>query len=328
MQGYLAGVDGSVEVSGASGTRITEAKARLKVAETDLMFERRDAVARAWIAYVNAQFADARLRVLDESIAVQERVAAASVERVAAGVGTEPDVLTVQAELAMMRAERTHAERIALVARGELLHIIDFGPEHTLALDPIPDTLPEVASFETLVARALEERPDLANVRARIELLSATDRRLFREAIPRLGYNLGIDGAPASPAFAFFGLSVENPFAQRNQGERAVTNAQARTERLRLDSVVGRLGREVKIARESYQKRRAELAIIANEAAPSVERTRALIETGWRAGRFDVFRLTSATREALRLRREVLDLTIAAWTDFVALELATGGLKP
>jgi outer membrane protein TolC len=57
------------------------------------------------------------------------------------------------------------------------------------------------------------------------------------------------------------------------------------------------------------------------------ERTLALVETGWRSGRFDIFRVTTAARDVARVRSLRLDALEAAWLDRIALERATGGIR-
>jgi cobalt-zinc-cadmium efflux system outer membrane protein len=165
-------------------------------------------------------------------------------------------------------------------------------------------------------------------VRARLALLEATDERLLREAIPRLGYNLGLDAAPASPVFGYVGISIDVPVAQRNQGPRAVAAAQRETERARLAAQLRRVEREVTTARRSYLHRIEQVTVLERHALPNARRTVELIEAGWRAGKLDVFRLTSASRELVRIERERIDTLHAAWTDFIELQRAAGGLSP
>lgn len=254
FHGYNVAVNGEVEVSGASGARLDEARRRVDVALAELEAARVNAAASAWRAWVDLQ--------------VAERLVASALE-----------------------------------------------------LEPVPDST-------TALTRALEKRPELAALRARVDLLTAADARLVREAVPKLGLNLGFDGAPASPVFGYAGLFIDLPVAQRNQGPRAVAHAQRETERALLDAAQRRVGREVTQALADYASLTRALALLTEQALPNAERTQALVEEGWRAGRFDVFRLTTATRELLRVRRERLETLTAAWHARVELERVSGGLAP
>lgn len=328
LNGYNLGIDGLVEVSGASFSRLAEASRRVDVAQAELAAERTRAAARAWLAWVEAQLSERRVNSAREAVELQERVELASRERLRAGVAGEPDVTTVAVELASVRIELEEAQRRRDAAHLVLKQVLDLPPDAKLELPRAtlePGPVPEEAA---LVARALDKRPELAALRARLELLSATDSRLLREAIPRVGFNLGLDAAPASPVFGFVGLAIELPVAQRNQGPRAVTAAQKETERARLETELRRVAREVALARNNYASRVRAHGLLERDALPNARRTQVLVEEGWRAGRFDVFRLTAATRELLRVRREHLETLLAAWGDFIELERASGGLSP
>jgi outer membrane protein TolC len=156
-------------------------------------------------------------------------------------------------------------------------------------------------------------------------LLQATDERLEREVYPRVGLFTGVDAAPYSAMFWSVGASVELPVAQRNQGPRAVAAREIETERSRFELEQRRITREVTSARSAYEARRAELAVLADQAIPAAERNLTLIETGWRSGRFDVFRVTAASRDLVRSKGLRLDALEAAWMERIALEQAAGG---
>ncbi len=326
--GYTLGVDGTFEVSGAGFARVEEAQRRVALAQLELTLERTNATARAWLAWVDVRLAEQRVLAVEGVLAVQQRVELAARERVGAGVAGDPELTTVATEVALVKSQLLDARRREASARVQLAQVLDLSLDQPLELAPIalePIAAPDEAA---LVTQALDRRPELALVRGRLATLEATDARLFREALPKLGFNLGLDAAPASPVFAFLGLSVELPVAQRNQGPRALALAQRETERLRLDVVLRRVQREVALARRSYEARRAQVALLREDALPAARRTQALVEQGWRAGRFDIFRLTTATRDALRVEQEHIETLLAAWTEFIDLQRATGALTP
>lgn len=326
--GYNIGVDGQFEVSGAGFSRQAEATKRIEVARAELDWERDRAAARAWVAYVDALLATQRVRRVQESLALQKRVAEAAQKRVTEGVAGEPELTTVLVEVASVERDLSEAQRRFQAARLELATVLDTEPGMEWELSDTGLTPPEAPSEAELVSRALEHRPELRLVKARLALLEATDERLGREAFPKLGYNLGIDAAPASPAFGYAGLSVEIPVANRNQGQRAVARAQRETEKARLKSQLRRVAREVALSRHSYEARRQQVMLLTEHALPQARRTQSLIEEGWRAGRFDIFRLTGAARDTLRLEREHLETLSAAWADWVELQRTSGGLNP
>jgi cobalt-zinc-cadmium efflux system outer membrane protein len=328
LDGFQVGVDALFEVSGAGAARVEEAGRRLALARADLASERVRARARAWGTWVEVQVATQRVAVLEEAEAVQRRVELASRERQLAGVAGEPDLAAATLELASVRAQLAEARRLEAAARMGLRAVLDLPAGEPLLLAEPPAEPAATRDEGGYVERALERRPELAALRARLQLLEQTDTRLAREAFPRLGVTLGLDAAPASQAFGYGGLSVELPVAQRNQGPRALVAAQRGTEETRLELELRRVHREVASAFRGLAERKAQLRLLVEQALPAAERSVALVEQGWRAGRFDVFRLTAATRELQRVRQQQLETLLLAWLDLIDLERSSGGLNP
>jgi cobalt-zinc-cadmium efflux system outer membrane protein len=327
LNGYNVGLDGTLEVSGAGFARVEEAERRVSLAQSELTLAQTLARVRAWVAYVEAQTAAARVRILEEALTTAQRVESASRERLKNGVSGEPDVAAASLEVASVRVELEEARRLQEGAQASLRQVLDLPADEPIEVDPALAEPATVATEDELVARAIDRRPELASVKARLALLETIDSRLFREGLPRLSYNLGFDAAPASPVFGFAGLGVELP-VQRNQGLRAVAQAQRETERVRLETELRRVRRDVAATRRSYLSRLSQLGTLTKDAVPAAERNEDLVEEGWKAGRFDIFRLTSATRELNRIRRERLETLLAAWSDYVELQRASGGLTP
>jgi outer membrane protein, heavy metal efflux system len=328
INGYNLGVDGTLEVSGAGFSRIEEVEQRVALARSEFFTIQSLAKVRAWLAFVEVQAAGERVTMLEQALATASRVESASKERQKNGVVGEPDVVAASLELSSVRLQLDEAERLRHQARAQLRHVLDLDPDVPLELEGMLEEPGEAGTEADLVARALEKRPELAIVRARLSLLETTDLRLAREAFPRLSWNLGFDAAPASPVFGYAGLGVELPVAQRNQGPRAVARAQLDTERARLETELRRVHRDVATSRRSYAVRLRQLQLLRTQVIPAAQRLEALVEEGWKAGRFDIFRLTSATRELNRVSRERLETLLAAWSDYVELQRASGGLSP
>jgi outer membrane protein, heavy metal efflux system len=328
FNGYNLGLSGDVEVSGAGGLRAAEAQRRVELARAELELARAQAARTVFVAYVEVQLAQRRVVETREALALSERSESAVRERQKNGVASEPDVAIVAVEAAEVRVALEEAQRRSTVARLALVAALDLPEDSALTLVSDLDDPPEPRTLEVLVARALDRRPELASLRAGLALAQSTQGRLAREAFPKLGLNLGIDGAPASQAFAFAGVSLELPVAQRNQGPRAVAAAQEQTQRTRLEAELRRLRRDVASAHASYSSRLQQLQVLSSTALPYAINSKELVEQGWRSGRFDVFRLTAALREVLRLQKARLDTLLDAWADFAQLELASGGLTP
>ena len=326
--GYAANLDMLFEVGGAPAARVREADRGADLASVDLAVERLRAKVEAYAAYLRVRVADERLAETRALVAVGERILGASKQRAEAGATGDIEQSLAASDLAQLRAAIVGAGRARETFLSELRDVLDLPAGQALVLTTPLEDPPPAGDASELVSRALDARPELAQIRKRVALLDATEDRLEREVFPRVGVYVGVDAAPASPVFGIMGLSVELPFVQRNQGPRAVVVAQRSGEADRLELQGRRVVREVTAARGAYEARRVELQTLTDTALPAAERTLQLVEAGWLSGRFDVFRVASAARDVARVRGLRLDALEAAWMERIALDRAVGGVSP
>lgn len=324
--GYAAQLEVPLDVGGARHTRVREAERGTEVATADLAVERREARGEAWVAYLRAEAAEVRV---DENVAlvrIGERILNAARQRAAQGATGDIDQTMATSELAELAAQVEAARRQREEHLAALREALDLPPGQRITLTSALGEPPPAPEEPALVARALAVRPELAATRSRMAWLGATDERLARETFPKMGVYLGVDAAPVSPIFGLVGVSVELPIAQRNQGPRAQVEEARRGQSERLDLQARQIAREVATARTAYESRRSELKVLTDTAQPAAERTLELVEIGWLAGRFDIFRVTTAARDVARVRGLRLDALEAAWIARAALDRAVGGL--
>jgi cobalt-zinc-cadmium efflux system outer membrane protein len=323
--GYGATLELLTELGGAPAARVREVERAAELAEVELGAERVRARAAAWTAYLRANVAGARVDQTRELISAARRILDASKQRAGAGASGDIEESIAAGDLAQLEVVLEGASREREAQLSALRDVLDLPATQPLALTTALGDPPAPPETSDLVARALRARPELAQIRARVALLDATGERLEKETFPRIGGYVGIDAAPLSPIFGVVGVTVELPFAQRNQGPRAVVEAARAGDVERLALQARRIEREVTTARAAYEARRAELDLLTRSAVPSAERALELVEVGWRAGRFDVFRVASAARDVARARGLRLDALEAAWLERIALDRATGG---
>jgi outer membrane protein, heavy metal efflux system len=326
--GYGAVLDFLFEVGGGPGARVREADRHAELARAELELERLRARVGAWTAYLRARIAEERMAQVQGSIVIARRVLDASKQRLDLGASGEIEQALAASDVAQLEAQLADASNQRDLHLMELRDVLDMPAEQPLALTtPLEEPGPP-APVDALITRALGGRPDLQAIRRRVDVLDATDERLSKETFPRVGVYLGVDAAPISPIFGIVGMSVELPFAQRNQGPRARTQAARDGEAGRLELEGRRVVRDVVAARAAYETRRGELKSLRDAALPAAERTLELVEIGWRSGRFDIFRVTNAARDVARVRGLRLDALEAAWLERIAVERAIGGAAP
>ncbi len=326
--GYSALLDTLFEVGGAPAARVREVTREVAVARAERDLQHLHARLVVWAAYLDAQIADLRIAEAQAAAEIAQRVLAAAKKRVEMGAASDLEQASAELELAQIEAVGTAAKREREQLTMQLRDALDLPAQQALTLTTAVEDPPPLRDEATYLQRARHNHPQLMASQARLQALSATQERLERERVPRVGVYLGVDQAPRSPAFGLVGLSVELPFAQRNQGPLAVV-AQARTAELdRRVLSEHRIEREVIAALHAYELRRAELQLLTSAALPAAQRSFQLAEAGFGAGRFDWFRVALAARDLVRVRSNRLDALSAAWAQRIALEQAAGGPLP
>jgi cobalt-zinc-cadmium efflux system outer membrane protein len=322
--GYGAMFDILFDAGGAPSARVREADREANVARADFVFDRAQARLRAFASYVQTQIAELRIAEARSAMEISKRVLTAAQRRVATGAASDLEAASAELDFALLQAQEAAFIRVRDERLMDLRDVLDLGATVALDLTSPVDEPPRLSEARVYVDRALARHPALAALQARVTLLDATEDRLEREVFPRIGAYAGVDAAPVSPVFGLLGLSLELPIAQRNQGPRAVTARQREGVRQRLELEARRLARDVVAAWNAYEARRLELERITQRAMPAAARTLSFAEAGWQAGRFDLFRLLTAARDALRLRANRIDVLEAAWIARIELERAVG----
>jgi cobalt-zinc-cadmium efflux system outer membrane protein len=323
--GYGTMLDLLFEVTGAGSARIRESELRTALAKAQSLLTTLEAKLATTEAYVATAVARKQLAYSLDALGIAERLALVARERLAVGAGSQVELSTALAELAERRADVHAAESNESLQQMALRLLADLPVQGTLELASTIDAMDAPPAVNAMADQARKMRPDLALIDARIALLRASDERLRKEAHPRLGVYAGLDAAPASPTFAYTGLSVEIPVAQRNQGPRAVAQAEARTELEVAELLLRRIDLELVHRRSAHESARTELAVLVDEGIPIAERRLALVEEGWRSGRFDVFKVTTAAGNVVRLKALRIDVLQRLWRERLALERLVGG---
>jgi cobalt-zinc-cadmium efflux system outer membrane protein len=323
--GYAASLEMLFDVGGAPSARVREAERAGDLATADLSLERLRGRFYAWIAYLQVRVAEMRIDETKSLVGIAERILRASKQRGSMGAAGDIEETLATADLGQLRAAIESASRERDEHLATLRDVLDLSGAQAIVLTTPLEEPPPPPDRELLLRRAVDSRPELAQIRARLAYLDARYDRLGRERFPKIGGYVGVDASPANPMFGILGLSIELPVAQRNSGPRAVTEAARATEVERQELQARRILREVSALHAAYESRRAELKLIETTSVPAAERTLELVEVGWLAGRFDMFRVATAARDVARVRSARLDALEGAWMARIALDRAAGG---
>src|SRR6185369_695929 len=99
-------------------------------------------------------------------------------------------------------------------------------------------------------------------------------------------------------------------------------------ERARVEDEMRLADREISLEvwelHRTLSQRRAEARVWSEDVVPAAEQNLSLLTEGWRAGKFDLFRVVQGAREAGEAKRKQLEVLAALWQAAIDLDRATG----
>ena len=322
---YLLHAEQTIEIGGQRSARRAVVSRALRTAELREQVARAETIARVRAAYVGAQLARARVETEGAREALVAKLLDAVQNRVQGGASSDVDLELARLERGIARRARADAALAATEALARLRLLIGLPPARPLTLDAaVVAPASRAADLQTLIARAESHRAELAVIGSSQEEIDADIVRLRREAIPSPTLFVDLERDLPGQVYLGAGLAVPIPVWRRQQGELAV----ARAERSRLDEELALAGRDVSLEverafnAESAQRQMAEL--LDSEVLPSAERAVTLMTEGWRAGKFDLFRLLQTSRDASEARRLYLETLGLLWDATINLDRAVG----
>jgi outer membrane protein, heavy metal efflux system len=315
----------TVEVGGQRGARLDEVARAVEVAEARERLARIETRARARAAYLAARIAEAQADALRRRETLGQRLYESARARAQAGAASDVEVNLAAVEMGRLTGDRIEAELAVAEALGGLRRELAIEADAPIALaTPLGRPALQSLQQQQMIDRALARRADLQAIDRARSQLDATIARLRREAIP--SPTLFIDVASAQPGQTFVGggIGLPLPLWRRNQGELAVVRA----ERARLDGerAIAERGVALEVVRAlRLAAARDEGAVRwERDVVPAAEANVELLTQGWRAGKFDLFRVIQASREAGEARQRQLQLLGALWDAVIELDRATG----
>ncbi len=322
---YAVRAEQMLEVAGQRATRRQVVTAALAVENARAALGRNEIRARVRSAYVAADLAK-ELRVsagLRQAMA--EQVYQSAKARLEAGASSDIDLRLAEIERGRVERERLEAELSLGEALADLALLIGVPPSQEIVLTDGLDQ--PSAPFPTLMAAltaARAQRADLKILQASRAQIDAEVLQWRAEALPNPTLFLEFQRDLPGQTYWGAGVSLPLPVARRNQGQLSISSAQgslvdtetATTERAIASDVSRALGRA--------KTRRAQATVVAQTVLPAALAHSALIMEGWRAGKFDVFRVIQAAREAWEARRSQLETLGNAWQADIELGRVMG----
>jgi len=322
---YFARLEQTVEVGGQRGARREVVSRALRTADLRIEVARAETRARVRAAYVATQLALERVEASAQREALVAKLLDAVRARVAGGASSNVDLELARLERGSAARARIDATLAAADALARLRLLIGLPTAQKLELDgkAVPPAQ-RSAALTDLLARAQAQRAELAALASGVDEIDADIVRLRREAIPSPTLFVEVQRDLPGQIFVGGGLGVPLPVWRRNQGELAL----ARADRSRVEeerTLVERdVALEVERAFQAEAAQREMTQLLDREVLPAADSAVTLMTEGWRAGKFDLFRLLQTSRDASDARRLYLETLGLLWDSAIALDRAVG----
>ena len=322
---YFAHAEQTVEIGGQRSARREVVSRALRTAELRVAVARAETRARVRAAYVGTQLALARVDAATQREALVAKLLDAVSARVAGGASSSVDLQLARLERGSAARARVDATLAASDALARLRLLVGLPPAQKLDLDAkaaAPALRAE--ALPALLGRAQAQRAELAALASGIDEIDADITRLRREAIPSPTLFADLQRDLPGQLFVGGGVAIPIPLWRRQQGELAVARAD-RTRVLEERTLVERdVALEVERAFQSELAQREMTQLLDREVLPAADAAVTLMTEGWRAGKFDLFRLLQTSRDASEARRLYLETLGLLWESSIALDRAVG----
>jgi len=322
---YKAFLEQPVDVAGQRGKRLTAADERIRLAQTRLAAVDAEIRGRARAAYISVLVADRHVTFASERVSQAVRTYAAARLRTAGGASSELEERLAQAELGRARLELMESERDAEQSRLALGALLDLPPEERVEpTSPLGMPPARSEALERLLEIARERNRELEALRQEGRSLDAELAKLRAERIPPVTLLAIIEQDSPNQFWAGPGFRIPTPLFQRNQGPIAETEALKRRSSIALATTESATERDLRTAVRVAQLRRRELVELEANVLVATARSRDLVLEGWRAGKFDLFRLLAVEAEFVAARRAYLQALADVWTAEIEIDRTIG----
>jgi cobalt-zinc-cadmium efflux system outer membrane protein len=317
----------AVEIGNQRGARIESVRRASDVAlarETVARIETRARIKAAYTAAVIAR-KQVEASLLREELATQLLDAVRS--RVEQGAASNIDLRLAELERGRAESQRVEDEQTAALALVPLRSLLAMAPGTSLSLSgDVPVPPPHLADLPALLNLARQHRAELLALdRGRLEL-DAELVRLSREAIPTPTFFVDYQRDLPGQHYLGGGVAVPLPTFRRNQGEKALVRASLGTLETQRELVDREIGLEVEAAQRAEALLRRRVDVSEKTILPAAQALVELLTEGWKAGKFDLFRVINASREASEARHVYLSTLAGLWQASIDLDRATGRL--
>lgn len=312
---FSAGVSQTFELGGKRNKRVAVAELELQQIRAEVLALERRLAVEIRTAFTNALSAARQLDVLEKLIVANAEIVRIIEARLKEGDVAPLDVNLVKVEADNLKIKAIQARNDLETALLELKTLIGADVAEAIKLAPQTEKPPRLdLGLSELTAIALRDRADLQAARLGEQLGSARLNLAKSNAVPNITgsarftrskgvldfpANLGGGNFPNNDNSLTFGMSIDIPVFNRNQGEIASAvgeQTQATRSREFLESSIKR---DVAVAYRKYRAAAETLTIYAVQIIPRSEENLKAVQRAYGYGEFSVFEVVNEQRRLI-----------------------------
>jgi len=338
------GVSQVFETGGKRRKRVAVARLNLQRTRAEVLALERQFAAEIRAAYARAVAAGNQLDTLERLIVINEELVRVTNERLKEGDVAPLELGLVSVETDRLRAQvaRTRAELESEII--SLRALAGFETTEPLRIAPLPDRPPRLdLNVMELTDIALRERPDLQAARLGEELGSARLRLAESQAVPNLAGSvrytrerritnfpevLGVGPVGQTDNSLTFGVAVEIPVFNRNQGEIASAVGE-RTEAVRQrEFLEATIRRDVALAHRRYRAAAEALVLYAMRILPQSQKNVDTVRAAYGLGELSIFEVLQQQQRLVESETGYNEALRDYYTTLAELERSLGTPLP
>ena len=335
------GVSQLFETGGKRSKRIAVARLDLAQVQAEVRAIERQFAADVRAAYARAIAAARQLDTLEKLVAANDELVRVTTARLNEGDVAPLDLNLVRVETDRLRAQilRTRAD-----LEGQLISmrtLAGFEVTEPLRIAPLPEKPPRLdLSITDVTEMALRERSDLQAARLGEEAGSARIQLARSQAVPNLAlstkYTIRRDVFDDTPIgilrdkdkLLTFGVSVDIPVFNRNQGEIASATGEKVQAQRQREFLEATIKRDVALAYRRYRAAAEALVLYATQIIPTAEKNLQMVRAAYGAGEFSVFDVVAEQRRLIENETAYNESLGDYYTALAELERALGTTLP
>lgn len=305
-------------------TRASAADNRLRAVAADAVVGALDVISEVQERYVEAQTSATLLPLLEERLALVERLVGTAQARLDAGEGTRSDVVTLQAQRVELQVSIDRGRLEERTSRLRLARLIgEPSSAATWALDAWTTPALRRRTEREWTDTALTARPEIQAIAWRLKALG--DEAALARLLPWEGASVGLDAQHDGGWQLGPSISAPLPIFDSGDARRALNTAEQLEARHDLTLAKRRVVEDVRVAYEALAASIANLGRIERELIPLQQQRRTLAEDAYRAGQTDVTPLFLAEQDMRVAETQAIEVEAQAAVALVRLQRAVGG---